>query len=396
MALRREPVSIICVFNDPEVRRHCLDRSIERLRTSSPEIDYVPVDNVDSAFSSAGAALNHGAALARNDYFVFVHQDVYLHSIEALEQAAGLLADDESIGLVGAIGITTDGRLVGQIRDRVVLLGESAPQPVEVDSLDEVLFMTSRTILKAEPLTELPELAWHAYAVEYGLRMRALGKRVVATNLAVTHNSLTINLARLDAAHTRVGASYPRALPVRTTCGTINSPTTGSDRSSFLQAHRWRYPWLKESLVAHRGRRAIRGGPFLLSDIRRDIDDALAGRTEPLQVVNLLDAREAFPSDEDSPPTLLRRGQPIEPSFAPRAQLPALLADWRPDRSLLVTNLQLADFSAVAAAIGPAHRLAGYHEGIGYWLLLGPVLDTPARQWYSARATPAGMRRLAG
>src|SRR6185437_13789947 len=75
--------------NDPEVRRHCLDRSIERLRPSSLEVDYVPVDNVDSAFSSAGAALNHGAALARNDYLVFVHQDVYLHSIEALERTAG-------------------------------------------------------------------------------------------------------------------------------------------------------------------------------------------------------------------------------------------------------------------------------------------------------------------
>ena len=142
--------------------------------------------------------------------------------------------------------------------------------------------MTSRSTLKAEPLTELPELAWHAYGVEYGLRMRALGKRVVATNLAVTHNSLTINLARLDAAHTRVGAAYPQALPVRTTCGTISSPTTGSDRSTFLRAHRWRYPWLKESLLAHRGRRAARGGRFLLSDIRRDIDDALAGRPEPL------------------------------------------------------------------------------------------------------------------
>src|SRR6185437_15671569 len=168
----------------------------------------------------------------------------------------------------------------------------------------------------------------------------------------------------------------PQALPVRTTCGTISSPTTGSDRSTFLRAHRWRYPWLKESLVAHRGRRAVRGGPFLLSDIRRDIDDALAGRTDPLKVVNLLDAQEAFPADEDEL-TLLRRGQPIEPSFVPRAQLPALLADWRPDRSLLVTNLQLADFRTVAAAVGSEHRLAGYHEGIGHWqqaqlLPLGP------------------------
>lgn len=394
MASRREPVSIICVFNDPEVRRHCLDRSIEQLRAEAIDIDYVPVDNVDSAFDSAGAALNHGATLARNDYFVFVHQDVYLHSVRALEQAAGLLADDGSLGLIGAIGITAEGRLLGQIRDRVVLLGESAPEPVDVDSVDEVLFMTSRVNLKAEPLTELPELAWHAYAVEYGLRMRALGKRVVATNLAVSHNSLTINLAKLDAAHTRVGSAYPAALPVRTTCGTITSATTGSTKPALLRAHRWRYPWLKESLLAHRGRRAARGGTFVLSDIRRDIDDAIAGRPEPLAVVNLVESYDAFP-DDGSPLTLLRRGQPIEPSTLPRPELAGLLASWQSDTSMLVTNLRDSDLAAAAGTIPPDRRLAGYHEGIGYWLLLGPVLDTPARQWYSVRATPAGMRRLA-
>ena len=394
MALRREPVSIICVFNDPEVRRHCLDRSIEQLRADATDIDYVPVDNVDSAFDSAGAALNHGASLARNDYFVFVHQDVYLHSIRALEQGAGWLADDGSLGLIGAIGIAADGRLHGRIRDRVVLLGEPAPEPVEVDSVDEVLFMTSRANLKAEPLTELPELAWHAYAVEYGLRMRARGQRVVATNLAISHNSLTVNLARLDAAHTRVGSAYPTALPVRTTCGTITSATSGSSKPTLLRAHRWRYPWLKESLLAHRGRHAARGGNFVLSDIRRDIDDAIAGRPEPLLVVNLVDGYDAFPDDGRSL-QLLRRGQPVEPSTLPRPELAGLLANWQPDTSMLVTNLSDRDLAAVAGTVASDRRLVGYHDGIGYWLLLGPVLNTPARQWYSVRATPVGMRRLA-
>ena len=51
-------------------------------------MDYVPVSNCDGVFASAGAALNHGAAQCRHDYIVFAHQDVYLHSLAALEEAA--------------------------------------------------------------------------------------------------------------------------------------------------------------------------------------------------------------------------------------------------------------------------------------------------------------------
>src|SRR5206468_12870969 len=114
-----------------------------------------------------------------------------------------------------------------------------------------------------------------------------------------------------------------------------------------LRAHRWRYPWLKESVLAHRGRRAARGGTFVLSDIRRDIDDAIAGRPEPLAVVNLVDSYDAFP-DDGSRLTLLRRGQPIEPITLPRPELAGLLASWQPDTSMLVTNLRDSDLAAAA------------------------------------------------
>ncbi len=396
MGLRREPVSIVCVFNDVDVRRGCLDRSIEdHQRSSALEVDYLPIDNVGSAFASAGAALNHGARLARHDYLVFAHQDVYLHSLQALEEAAGLLADDGSIGLLGAIGIAADGRLIGRIRDRVVLLGDGAPRPIEVDSVDEVLFMIPRAQLLAEPLTEQPQLAWHAYGVEYGLRMRSIGKRVMAMNLAVTHNSLTINLAKLDVAHTEVGSRYPAALPVRTTCGTISSASTGSSHSQFLNGHRWRYPWLKESVIAHRARRAFGGCTFLLSDIRRDIDDVIAGRPEPLKVVNIADDAGAFVEDRGHPLQLLRRAQPVELTSAGRPDLAALLANWSPDTSMLLTNLSPMDFSAIGAALSERRLIAGYHEGIGCWLLLGPAADSLPSQWRSARATPFGMRKLA-
>ena len=110
-----------------------------------------------------------------------MHQDVYLHSLTALEEAAGRLANDESIGLLGALGVTSEGGFVGRVRDRVFLGGAPAREPTTVDSVDELLFMVPRRLLVREPLTEDPELAWHAYAVEYGLRVRARGRRVCAS-----------------------------------------------------------------------------------------------------------------------------------------------------------------------------------------------------------------------
>jgi hypothetical protein len=76
-ASRREPVSIICVFNDPEVRQRRLDRSIEEHRDEA-SLEYLPIDNVDGSFATAGAALNHGASLARHEHLAFVlrHHEV--------------------------------------------------------------------------------------------------------------------------------------------------------------------------------------------------------------------------------------------------------------------------------------------------------------------------------
>ena len=90
----RTPVSIVCVFNDPEVLEQCLARSIAAGLSGAPDTEFLPVDNRGGAFSTAGAALNHGAGLAHNPVIVFVHQDVVLHSLEELERAAHILEGD--------------------------------------------------------------------------------------------------------------------------------------------------------------------------------------------------------------------------------------------------------------------------------------------------------------
>jgi hypothetical protein len=102
------------------VRRQCLDRSIKKY-SGDVDIDYVPVNNTTHAFASAGAALNHGAQKARHDLVVFVHQDVYLHSIDRLF-VSGAAFNNGTWGLLGANGITSQSESVGCLRDRTQLI----------------------------------------------------------------------------------------------------------------------------------------------------------------------------------------------------------------------------------------------------------------------------------
>ena len=395
MGTRRTPVSIVTVFNDPDVRRDCLDRSFEAHRAEAPDSEYLPIDNTGGAFASAGAALNHGAAQAAHEHVVFVHQDVYLHSVAALEEAAGMLAADDGIGLLGAIGPTADERYLGRVRDRVFLLGEPVAEPAAVDCVDEVLFIVARAALQREPLAEDPELAWHAYAVEYGLRTRAGGRRVCVADIPLTHNSLTVNLDRLEVAYAALAERYPEAMPVMTPQGQVGGPPRPRDRVTVLDEHRWRFRWLIESRDAIAGRRAAGGSACVLADIRLDVDDLIARvpPQTPLLVVNA-DGYGSFADERPGPLALTRLGRPVLVTSAPVAGVPAAVADSGASGPVLITNLELGDLRALAEQLPAERRILGYRTSTGYWMLIGATPTMIPAQWLGPQATPVGMRAL--
>jgi hypothetical protein len=357
-------------------------------------VEYLPIDNVDGTYSSAGAALNHGTSLAKNDVIVFVHQDVFLHSLTALKEAAGQLSAG-GFGLLGAVGIRSDGRIVGRMRDRVVLLGDDVAHPTDVDSVDEVLFMAPRSQLLREPLTESGDMAWHAYAVEYGLRMRRLGLRTGVADMPLTHNSLSINLARLEEAHQAVAERYEDLLPVRTTCGVVTSKTAKAGSSAWFPSHRWRYRWLRESL-ALRGVRSAAATPAasVLADIRDDVDDVIDRSPQRrLHIVNCSRGRR-FVDGGTNPLELTRRDGSIAVEACDISEVPTVLSDRPLDAWMLLTNLSRTDLKALGSWLSATPSVLGYHTGIGFWLLLGaPLADLPP-QWGSKRATSLGMRAL--
>lgn len=390
----RQPVSVICVFNNPAVLQDCLTASVESGIAEAPATEYIPVDNTAGQFSSAGAALNHGASLARNEVVVFVHQDVYLHSLAALEEVAGMLLHDHSVGLVGAIGVNPDGRLRGLIRDRVIFSGESSNGLADVDSLDEVLFMARREQVILHPLAEDRDLSWHAYAVEYGVRLRSLGLRVAATDIPLTHNSLTINLDRLAEAHAWIAKAYPAQMPVKTTCGTVQempSIRTIPLLGGLFETHKWRYRWLRESLAAHRLRRQTKV-VTVLGDIRRDIDEICsAAALDSMLVINAAPiSRSALPVVD--PLALNRRDVRFSFLTADQTSIPALVRSRPEDQSIAVTNIGFETAGRITDALRGRPVLLGFHENTGPWLLIGPAVAAALPQYRTQRSTPFAMR----
>lgn len=382
-------LTIACVFNDENVRRHCLDRSLGA-SGGSGEVQYLPVDNTIHAFRSAGAALNHAVRLAEHDVVAFVHQDVYVHDLQRLVTAASAL-DDPRWGVLGANGVTAERRSVGRLRDRVILIGTPAKTPVPVDTLDEVLFMARRQDLLDEPLSEDPALAWHAYAVEYSLRVRAAGRSAGAVDTAITHNSLTTNLARLDEAHLHVGARYPALMPINTTCGTVRPPRPDWRNLPVVKGQRWRRTWLRQSHAAARVREVL-DVPVVLADIAHDVDLLDYSPTSPLHLVNI-DPTGAFASLAGHAVMLERQGRPVVmSSVADHSELMVALEDLSPDDHVLVTGLTHDDLAPLRLRLKAGSWLAGV-QWDEVWLLGGPGALRPPAAWSQPRAVPMGAGR---
>jgi hypothetical protein len=249
--------------------------------------------------------------------------------------------------------------------------------------------MVPREFMLSHPLTEDPDLAWHAYAVEYGLRLRRLGKRVGAIDLAVTHNSLTINVAKLDVAHRRVGAMYPELRPIRTTCGTVGVQEDRWRHLPVIRQHRWRLRWLRHSLVAAKVRRRM-NAPVVLSDIRHEVDLLPFSDESPLYLFNV-DRSGGFADVAAEPLCFTRYGRPvIMRTVRSMSHLLAVLRQMPPASRILVVDVEFADLEEISRQPGQDRDwLVGIQSG-ALWLLGGPAARELPGQWLLPQAVPLG------
>jgi hypothetical protein len=367
-------ISIVCVFNDPALRAESLDRSLE---SASEPIETIYVDNSSGRFSTAGEALQHGALLSRHDVIAFAHQDVYLHTATALRDAAQLLRDDPELGMLGAVGVTRTRRVVGRVRDRWSILGATARRPIDVDSLDEVMFLVRRADVIQEPLTREAALAWHGYCVEYGLRRRALGQRVAAVDLHITHNSRAVNVSGLADAHRRLAELHPEAGTIQTTVGSI----AASPPSRRRALRRWRGAVVqgREHLALLALSIMLGGGRAAIADIRREMDAVLAAADTAHALVVSTD-RQGTPAGVSGLP---RFGARVDYLLGGADELRAARGDDGHPQLRLGTNLRLRDVYSLRQY---PSVFGGYHRDTGFWLLLDAPDGTLPAHWRASRS----------
>jgi hypothetical protein len=190
-------ISVVCVYNDPEVLNNYLLPSLKQQETSN---ELILVDNTHKQFKSAAEALNQGAKKATGKYLMFAHQDIELTSPTLLGDMEALLDSTLNLGIAGVAGKREDHQeIISNIQDG------KPPQPVSsfqikkttpVQTVDECLFIIPKDRFKERGFDEKVCDGWHLYAVDYSLSMAVEGYGVYVLPFSLYHESRGYSLSR--------------------------------------------------------------------------------------------------------------------------------------------------------------------------------------------------------
>lgn len=184
-------VSVICVYNNETQFNQQLWAS---LANQDMEHELIPIKNTSGEFTSAAAALNHGAATASGDILIFSHQDIYLKTEDALRMLAESIAQCATGTIVGTAGVKEPSKryyynLTEGINYDPTLQICCENRRYAVSCVDEGLFGMTRATWEAHPFDEELCDNWHLYAVEACLWAREHGHCVYVFPVQIHHFS---------------------------------------------------------------------------------------------------------------------------------------------------------------------------------------------------------------
>lgn len=177
-------------------------------------------------YASAASALNAALRAATADWVVLAHQDVYFPpgSLKRLEKSLDALSEaSPSTAVCGAIGRTRAGETVGEVWSSGMgkLVGVPVDQPVEVDTIDEVVICVRRgTVVFDESLP-----GFHLYGTDIvlGAQQRGLTALVVPSTL-IHHSKPVIDLSGDYArAYRHLRRKWASRLPLLTMMGDVRA-----------------------------------------------------------------------------------------------------------------------------------------------------------------------------
>lgn len=191
-------ITVICVHNNQKILE---DKLLNSLKKQNTRYELILVDNTTGKYKSAAEALNYGARKATNDFLMFVHQDVDLSYPNCLKDIEGMVEDLDDLGVAGVAGYCeTDGKPVmySNIKDGYPPkdVGLNLDHPIEVQTVDECLFIVARSLFKELEFDETTCPDWHLYGADYCLDTKKLGKIVYVLPLKIYHASRTESFSK--------------------------------------------------------------------------------------------------------------------------------------------------------------------------------------------------------
>jgi len=183
-------ISVICVYNNRATLETCLLKS---LKAQTIDHELILIDNTTGRFKSAAKALNLGGREAKGELLMFVHQDVYLPSVDWLRIVESRLRQLSNLGIAGVAGAR-------EMRRCVVtnLKHGDPPRPAgniqidrleKVQTLDECLILIPKSVFEKLEFDEETCDDWHLYAVDYSLSARRLSYDVYVIPDCAYHRS---------------------------------------------------------------------------------------------------------------------------------------------------------------------------------------------------------------
>lgn len=159
-------ISVICCYSSKEKIDSML---IKSLKNQDIEFESIYIDNTNSRFSSAAAALNYGFMQSKGEYIVFVHQDVIFDNEHFLQEIIDGIDELNRPAIVGLAGIKEKNGVYSNIthgpKNKVV--GKyRLSNPVKVQTLDEVLLAMKREVFDKFQFDEKTCDNWHLYGVD--------------------------------------------------------------------------------------------------------------------------------------------------------------------------------------------------------------------------------------
>ncbi|MDO5836487.1 MAG: glycosyltransferase [Methanobacterium sp.] len=179
--------SIVCVYNDGEILRKYLKKS---LNFQTVPYELILVDNTENEFASAAKALNHGASKATGEYLMFIHQDVDLKSETWIEDTLKKLKLMPDLGIAGVAGKSEDRKgIISNVKQGSPpkLAGiNQITESTRVQTLDECLLIIPKIVYQELKFDEDTCTGWHLYGVDYCLSVKKKG----LSGLRSTHRTI--------------------------------------------------------------------------------------------------------------------------------------------------------------------------------------------------------------